>query len=184
MIEKMDRENQKIEKIDNKRSEKIDNKRRLTAPDFPEVAASYVRETIHLVKSIETRFLELGARLYKIRTDELWLDSHDSYFQFIDDLHIKQSFASMLVKIHQYYVVDGGLEHGNLFRIGYSNLYQAIPLIERDGIKVALAKAETLTRSEIVEEVKEQKYGVHEHAPKNEARWAVCECGKFIPAYG
>ncbi len=89
MIEKMDRENQRNEKIDDKRSKKIDDKRskkiddkrRLTAPDFPEVAASYVRETIHLVKSIETRFLELGARLYKIRTDELWPDSYGSYYQ-------------------------------------------------------------------------------------------------------
>lgn len=140
----------------------------------------YVRETIDLVKSIETRFLELGSRLYKIKEENLWEGTYDSYYEFLDAAHVNPSMASMLVKVHQYYVVEGKQTPERLKNIGYSNLYQSIPLIERDGIETTIVKAETLTRSEIIDEVKEQKHGEHVHTPKDDQRFAVCACGKFI----
>lgn len=140
----------------------------------------YVRDTIDLVKSIETRFLELGARLYKIREEKLYLDTYDSFQEFLDSAHIKAGNASILAKIHKVYVVEGGRSTKELAGIGYSNLYEAIPLIERDGLEATVVKAETLTRSEIIDEVKEQKHGIHNHVPKDDVRFAVCECGKFI----
>ena len=140
----------------------------------------YVRETIDLVKQIETRFLELGARLYKIREEQLYIDTYESFQEFLDAAGIKAANASILAKIHKVYVVEGGEKMESLAGIGYSNLYEAIPLIERDGIEKTIVKAETLTRSEIIDEVKEQKHGVHDHVPKNEDRFAFCECGKLI----
>ena len=140
----------------------------------------YVRETIDLVKSIETRFLELGARLYKIKEENLWEGTYDSYYEFLDAAHVNPSMASMLVKVHQYYVVEGKQTPEQLRSVGYSNLYQAIPLIERDGVEATVIKADTLTRSEIIDEVKEQKHGRHTCEPKDDVRFAVCSCGKFI----
>lgn len=140
----------------------------------------YVRQTIDLVKQIETRFLELGARLYIIRERELWRDSYDSYQHFLDTAKINPGHASILASIHKHYVVEGKKQHSTLAGIGYSNLYEAIPLIERDGIDAAVIKAETLTRSEIKDEVREQKHGDHEHTVGKD-RWGNCEkCGKFI----
>lgn len=140
----------------------------------------FVRETIDLVKSIETRFLELGARLYKIKEEKLWEGSYDSFYEFLDAAHVNPSMATMLTKVHQFYVVEGKQKPEQLKSIGYSNLYQAIPLIERDGIEGAVVKAETLTRSEIIDEVKEKKHGAHKHTVGAE-RWGVCEkCGKFV----
>lgn len=141
---------------------------------------NYVRETIDLVKQIETRFLELGARLYKIREERLYEGTYDSFQEFLDAAHIKAGNASILCKIHKVYVVEGGRTNQELAGIGYSTLYEAIPLIERDGLDNTVIKASTLTRSEIVDEVKEQKFGVHEHTPKDDARFALCECGKFF----
>lgn len=140
----------------------------------------YVRETIDLVKQIETRFLELGARLYKIREEKLYLGMYDSFQEFLDAAHIKAGNASILAKIHKVYVIEGGRTNEELSSMGYSNLYEAIPLIERDGIDKTLIKVDTLTRSEIIDEVKEQKHGVHTHTPKDDVRFAVCACGKFI----
>jgi hypothetical protein len=140
----------------------------------------YVRETIDLVKQIETRFLELGARLYKIREEKLYLDSYSSFQEFLDAAGIHAGNASKLAKIHKVYVIDGGRSSQELAGIGYSNLYEAIPLIERDGFDATVIKAETLTRSEIIDEVKDQTHGVHTHTPKDDIRYAVCECGKFI----
>lgn len=140
----------------------------------------YVRETIDLVKQIETRFLELGARLYRIREEKLYIGTYDSFQEFLDAAHINPGHASILAKIHKFYVVDGGQKQEQLAGIGYSNLYEAIPLIEKDGVAKAVVKAETLTRAEIKDEVREERHGVHEHVPKDDVRFAVCECGKFI----
>jgi hypothetical protein len=140
----------------------------------------YVRDTIDLVRSIETRFLELGARLYKIKEQDLWKGTYDSYYEFLDSAHVNASMATMLVKVHDYYIVQGGQKPAQLRTVGYSNLYQAIPLIERDGVEATVVKAETLTRSEIIDEVKEKKHGAHVHEPKDATRFALCACGKFI----
>lgn len=140
----------------------------------------YVRNTIDVVRQIETRFLELGARLFKIQQEKLWLDSYDSYLEFLDAAHISKAMASMLASIHRSYVIEGGKTQEQLTGIGYSNLYSAIPLIAQEGIDKAVAKAETLTRSEIKDEVREQKHGTHTHTVGT-TRWGCCEtCGKFV----
>lgn len=140
----------------------------------------YVRNTIDLVKQIETRFLELAARLYKIRSQELWKDDYESYQEFLDTSRISPSQASMLYSIHKNYIVEGGLDRKRLVGVGYSNLYEAIPFIEKDGAEMALVKAETLTRDEIKDEVREDKHGGHRHKTGAE-RWGSCEkCGKFV----
>lgn len=142
--------------------------------------ADYLRQTIDLVKQIETRFLELGARLYSIRERKLWADTYDSYSDFLEAAKINPGHASILASIHKHYVVEGKKKQGTLAGIGYSNLYEAIPLIEREGVDSAVVKADTLTRSEIKDEVREVKHGVHEHNV-GEERWGSCtKCGKFI----
>lgn len=143
------------------------------------VSNEFVRETIDLVKSIETRFLELGARLYKIRTERLWEGTYDSFNSFLEVIHLTAGNASILASVHEHYVLNGGIKQEQLAGIPYSNLYEAIPLIEKEGVTSAAVKAETLTRSEIKEEVRDQKLGVHEHSI-GEERWGVCTCGKFI----
>lgn len=140
----------------------------------------YVRQTIDLVKQIETRFLELGARLYTIRERRMWDDTYDSYSDFLEAAKINPGHASILASIHKHYVVDGKKKQSTLVGIGYSNLYEAIPLIEREGVDMAVVKADTLTRSEIKDEVRDQRYGAHRHKVGVE-RWGTCEkCGKFI----
>jgi len=143
-------------------------------------ATNYVRETIDLVKQIETRFLELGARLFNIREKKLWQESYDYYADFLETAKINPGHASIFEKIHRFYVVEGKKEIGRLARIGYTNLYEAIPLIEKDGLEKAIIKAETLTRSEIKDEVRDHKVGEHDHEV-GEERWGMCKkCNKFI----
>lgn len=142
--------------------------------------ADYLRDTIDLIKQIETRFLELGERLYTIKTKELWKARHDSYQEYLDVAKVSHSQASVLAKIHQYYVVEGKMSPKRLAQVGYSNLYEAIPLIESEGVEVALEKASTLTRDEIKDEVRDERHGAHAHQVGKE-RWGSCEkCGKFV----
>lgn len=141
---------------------------------------NFVRETIDLIKQIETRFLELGSRLYRIREEKLWVGTYDTYNDFLEVAGVTPGNASMLASIHKSYIVDGGMNMKQLAGVPYSNLYEAIPLIEKEGVESAAVKASTLTRSEVKDEVKEVKFGVHEHTPKDDSRWGVCECGKFV----
>ena len=120
--------------------------------------ADYLRETIDVVNQIETRFFELGKRLHKISFKELWQGQYDSFYEFLIEAKINPSMATRLVKIHEIYVVQGKQNPKRLAAIGYSNLYEGIPLIERDGVEATVVRAETLSRSEIIDEVKEEKY--------------------------
>lgn len=140
----------------------------------------YLRNTVDLVKAIETRFMELGARLYKIRDKELWRGDYDSYSEFLDTAHINPGHASMLSSIHKHFVVDGKIEPAKLAKVGYSVLYEAVPLIEKHGVDKAFVMASTLTRSEIKDEVRDDKHGEHTHKVGTE-RWGTCDkCGKFV----
>jgi hypothetical protein len=121
--------------------------------------ANFLRDTVDLVKQIETRFLELAARLFQIHSRQLWQGTYETYQEFLDTAKVSKGNASMLEAIHETYVVNGGVSHERLARVGYSNLYAAIPLIESKGVEKAVEMARTLTRSELKEEVREDKHG-------------------------
>lgn len=142
--------------------------------------SNYLRECIDLVRQIETRFLELGARLYTIKEKQLWKETYDSFPEFLEAAKITPSMASILSSIHKHYIVEGKVGIKQLEGAGYSNLYQAIPLIEQEGVESAVVKAQTLTRSEINDEVREQKHGEHEHQLGVD-RFGICDvCKKWI----
>jgi len=143
----------------------------------------FVRSTIELVKSIETRFLELGARLYRIREERLWEGSYDTFNDFLEEINLSKGNASILASVHENYVLSGHVEVENLAGIPYSRLYEAIPLIEKEGVTSAVVKATTLTRSEIKEEVQEKKLGTEHTHEIGEDRWGMCSCGKWIKIY-
>lgn len=121
--------------------------------------ASFIRDTIDLVRNIETRFLELAARLYIIQDKDLWEGRYETYNDFLAEAKITPGNASMLAKIHKAYVIEGKQPLERLAKAGYSNLYTAIPLIERDGVETTVEKARLLTRAELKEEVREEKHG-------------------------
>lgn len=129
---------------------------------------NFLRDTVDLVRQIETRFLELGARLFQIRERNLWKDTYESFQEFLDSAKVSKGNASMLAAIHKAYVVDGGVSHDKLAQVGYSNLYEAIHLIEKDGVHQAVEKARLLTRAELKEEVRERDHGecAHEETVK------------------
>lgn len=142
--------------------------------------ANFLRETIDLVKQIETRFLELGSRLWTIREKKLWEEGYDSYSDFLTAARINPGHASILASIHQHYVVEGKMSYAKLAKVGYSNLYEAIPLLKSESADLVVEKARLLTRAEIKDEVRDEKHGEHEHIAGKE-RWGLCEvCGKFV----
>jgi hypothetical protein len=117
--------------------------------------SEYLRDTIDVVRQIETRFIELGARLFNIRQNRLWQGTYNSYPEFLKAARISEAQASIFANIHKYYVLEGGIKEERLAQIGYSNLHASLPLIEKEGVESAVVKAMTLTRAEIRDEVRD-----------------------------
>lgn len=121
--------------------------------------ANFLRDTVDLVRQIETRFLELGARLFLIQEKEIWKDGYESFGEFVDAAGLRRPFASQLTTIHKVYVVQGRVRSTELAKVGYQKLYDAIPLIEKEGVQKAVTMARTLSLGELREEVREEKHG-------------------------
>jgi len=142
-------------------------------------SSEYLRQTKELVTSIQTRFLELGGRLFNIREKGLWKDFYDSYSDFLQDIDVTESQASIFSTIHEVFKLKGGFKDETLSKIGYSKLYSVIPLIEKNGIDLALSKALTLPRDEIQDEIRLMKHGEHKCVLEAE-RFAFCQtCHKL-----
>lgn len=139
--------------------------------------ANYLRETTDLVKQIETRFLELGSRLFRIQREELWRGEYELFMEYIDASGLSRPFASKLTTIYRIYVVDNRVALKQLAEAGYSKLWSAIPLLVSQDAETVVAKARLLTSAEIAEEVREEKHGECKH----EEQIKICSgCKKRI----
>lgn len=143
-------------------------------------AREFLRKAGELVTTIETTYLELGARLFTIRETGIWKVQYDSYEDYLEDIKVRPSKATMVTTVHEHYKLKGGFKDETLAKIGYSKLYASVPLIESDGIDLALSKALTLRRKDIEDEVRVLKHGEHTHQLGTD-RFGVCNtCGKWI----
>ena len=126
---------------------------------------NFLRETIELARTINTRDFELGQRLYLIREEEKWKADEDcgSFYDFLSLAGIHSSKASILMSVYKHYVVEGGIDQNKLALAPYSSLYEAIPLLETRKHADVVQMAMSLTRDEIKAESRELKHGECEH---------------------
>jgi hypothetical protein len=104
-----------------------------------------------------------GARLlHEIKEKELWKTGYSSFGEYVEqECQISQSFAAKLTKVYEQYVLEGGVSESALQSVDAEKLYLALPLPGTTHEK--LEKAKLLSRSDIKEELSEQKYGSHQH---------------------
>lgn len=126
----------------------------------------FLRETVDLVRQIETRFIELGMRLSKIRGQHLWKNGYESFAEYLDSAKISQGTASKLISVYETYLLPGHLSPAQLEGAPYSTLYEAIPLLKEHKPEQVVEMVKTLTRDEIKSEVKDEKHPDCEHEEK------------------
>lgn len=125
---------------------------------------NYLRDTVDLVTQIETRFIELGMRLSKIRSTEMWKSGgYSSFSEYLDAAKMSRGNASMLINVYESYLLPGLVKPEHLIGAPYSSLYEAIPLLKTEDPETVIAKVKLLTRSEIKDEVREEKHGSCKH---------------------
>lgn len=123
----------------------------------------YINDTLKLRDTIETAFIAMGERFYKIRTETYWKGRYESYQEFLADMRVSEANASKLEAVYRTYVVEHKVKPERLARVGWSNLYEAIPLLETQGVDVVIEKAVSLRRADIQDEAREAKSGEHDH---------------------
>jgi hypothetical protein len=126
--------------------------------------SEFLRETVYLVRNIETQFIELAMRLSKIRGQHMWKSGgYESFDEYLESAKISKGNASKLISVYENYLLPGKLEPKQLDGASYTTLYEAIPLIEEHGVTKVVEMVRTLTRSEIQDEIREDKHGVCRH---------------------
>lgn len=101
---------------------------------------------------VRKNMIEIAEGLYYIKTHESWKFCGDSFEEYLEDkCQIDPGFASKLIKVWQYYVIDGKVEPLNLVDVGTEKLYMAMRLPGPAGAQ--LVKAGLLTRTEIRNEL-------------------------------
>ena len=106
----------------------------------------------------ETIFLELGRELFEFERDKCYqaLDytSFNSYLAS-SGVDISTRTAYRLKAVYKKYVLDMGLEPLSLVAAGYTKLSMIAPQVSSDNAAEWLAKAETLSRADIIRELRD-----------------------------
>lgn len=119
-----------------------------------------------------------ASMLHEISTKQLWEGTYSSFNEYVEsECQIKPSFASKLITVYQYWVIDNGVSPLNLQGIDTERLYLARKL--NGTAEEILLKATTLNRQDLKEELREEKFGEHT-CTLGEERWGKCTiCDKF-----
>ena len=106
----------------------------------------------------ETIFLELGRELYEFERDRCYkaldFDSFNSYLAS-SGVDISTRTAYRLKAVYKKYVLDLGLAPLSLVAAGYTKLSMIAPQVDSSNAADWLAKAETLSRADIIRELKD-----------------------------
>lgn len=89
------------------------------------VPEDFLKKTIGLKKDIERSFLELGARLLKIRDSEMYFPSYQNFPEFLLEMRMSEGNASKLISVYQKFVLNFGISEEKLIAVGsWSTLYE------------------------------------------------------------
>lgn len=117
-----------------------------------------VKETHEILKSVRKNVVTLMQNLYFLR--ENYDDADQTFGSYVEEeFGLSQSYASKLCTVAEHYLIKGGVKPAELEQIDYERLY----LSAKTGgtVEQQLAKATTLTRSELKAERNDDD--PHEH---------------------
>ena len=149
----------------------------------PQNANLFLNDTLKLRDNLEFGFLELGARLKKIRDERLFEGHYDSFREFLEEARLTESFASRLITIHIRFIEGFHMKREDLAHVGWSSLYQIAKHTEDEKeAKELVEMARTVRRSDLEDEIRERKTGCVDHELGEETlilRRCV-KCGKWV----
>lgn len=141
----------------------------------------YVDACIWLVKATDKAENLSRRLLYEIEQNKLYDSKFSSWSEFVespDGLGKTKGWASKQLKIYKRFNLDGGFSNEELENIDSERLYLATLLPGTP--QEQLTRSKVWSRSEIQEELRENKHGVHEHELDLSRTSAPCKvCGQW-----
>ena len=136
----------------------------ITNPILQECASYFVSMRKNLI---------LGAELlYKIREEELWKGTYNNFSEYIvDEIKMDTGRISKILSSYEHFVVKNGIVPAQMVDATEENLYLATKMT--GSAEEQLAKALTLTRSELRQQTAYEKNG-EEHS----CNFKCTVCGK------
>jgi hypothetical protein len=128
-----------------------------------------LQETREAFDSLKSNVVDAMQKLYKVFESKAWESVASSWSEYVEsDLGISQGFASKLLAVNKHYLLEGGYSPENIRGVDYERLY----LAAKSGgtIEEQLAKAKTLTRSEL----KQERNEIEPHEPEYVRFCKIC----------
>jgi hypothetical protein len=140
---------------------------------------NYCEETLSLKRDIEVSFLDLGERLQRIRDDQLYFPSWDTFEDFMMEMKMSAGTASKLINIYQRFVLEYKISTKAIAKAGgWSIVAECLSIVKSKEEAVEwIEKASLMTQTDIRREIKEAKTGI----PMSECKhdWVslrFCKC--------
>lgn len=144
----------------------------------------YCQHTINFKNGIERNFLELGARLYNIREENLYQPAWETFEEYCMELKgMSYGTVSKLISVYKTYVLEHSFSPEKIIEKGgtWTVLYKGIPLArDKQAATRFLDDIEHLSSRHVEQSVREAKSGVTEETCKHPDEYTL----KICPACG
>ena len=137
----------------------------------------YLNQTIELVKGIEEGFLSLGERLKKIRDQQMYLPSYESFYDFLVECRMTESKASKVISVFETYIEKYNLPTADVAEVGWSILYEAIKVVKtKDDAKNLLHELKHRQEKDARDHVRQLRSGVDQDKCSHEDSYIIRCC--------
>lgn len=117
-----------------------------------------------LIQNVRSSYIYLAELLYKVKIEELWKYlSYESFWAYVGspEISLKRGTVYKLLGIYEKFVLEEKVSHDRLIGIDYNKLDMIKDKVDGNAEEWIL-KAESLSRSDLLGEIKGEEY----HAPK------------------
>ena len=118
------------------------------------------KRIIALKKQGMATFLELAVCLKSVRDNELYKKmDYETFEAYIGspELGFERGVVYKLIAIYEKFCKEFNVSPGTLMKIYWTKLREILPIVDKDNYEDWLDKAEHLSRSDLIEEIKETK---------------------------
>lgn len=128
----------------------------------------------------ENGLIGLALTLPRIEAEGLYVEAgYDTFTDFcMYDLKKSKGFISKIMAAGKF-ALKNGYDQKMLDGATVTTIYQSLKAYPDKTPKFILSASKTNTLKELQDENHERKYPDHEHTPKDDTRYFICNCGKF-----
>ncbi len=136
----------------------------------------FCNETLSLKQEIEVRFLDIGARLKKIRDDQLWESQWESFGEYLREMDMSEGTASKMINVFIVFIENYKFSPAKL-TMGWSKLAETLPYIKtKKDAEEFVHLATILPKEELRQELQEKRTGIEMRTCKHEDTYLIRCC--------